>query len=115
MNHFTTLSRRMRTICSKKKAKSDGSEEEFMMLFILSLIAELLNQNPKLYFPFTRRFLMNVFSMEKAMLETSARRKQILAILGTIVENISKQGRLLRRYKIINDVKQAILVNYDII
>ena len=49
------------------------------------------------------------------MLETSNRRSQILAILGTIVENISKQGRLLRRYKIIADVKQAILANYEII
>jgi len=54
------------------------------MLYVLSVIAELIRENPKFYFPFTRKFLLTVFRIDYELLEKSARRKDILAILSVI-------------------------------
>ncbi len=88
---------------------------EGKMLFILSLIAELLKQNPKLYFPFTRRFMLRVFTIDDDLLEGSPQKNQILAILGVIYDNIAKQGRLIHKLKIDKELKRAVLGNYHLI
>ena len=52
------------------------------MLFVLSVIAELLRQNPKFYYPFTRKFLLIVFSIDAELLQSSPIKDNILAILS---------------------------------
>jgi hypothetical protein len=54
------------------------------MLYVLSLIAELLRNNNKYYYPFTRKFLITVFSIDAELLHKSSIKKQILAILAVI-------------------------------
>jgi hypothetical protein len=54
------------------------------MLYALSIIAELIRENPKFYFPFTRKFLLTVFRIDYDLLQKSARRKDILAILSVV-------------------------------
>ena len=39
------------------------------MLYVLSVIAELIRENPKFYFPFTRKFLTTVFRIDYELLE----------------------------------------------
>lgn len=34
------------------------------MLFILSLIAEMIKESPKFFFPFTRKFILTVFEID---------------------------------------------------
>ena len=67
------------------------------MLFILSLIAEMIKESPKFYFPFTRKFLLNVFQIDNEQLEFASHRSQILAILAVIYHNLSLQGRLVNK------------------
>ena len=38
------------------------------MLFILSLIAEMIKESPNFYFPFTRKFLLTVFEIDNESL-----------------------------------------------
>lgn len=51
---------------------------------MLSIIAEILQQNPNFYYPFTRKFLLTVFSINVADLCASPIRSKILAVLSVI-------------------------------
>jgi hypothetical protein len=79
------------------------------MLYVLSIIAEIIRENPKFYFPFTRKFLMTVFRIDYELLQNSTRRNDILAILSVIYENFSRQGRLVNKYNMTNTLKTSLL------
>jgi hypothetical protein len=85
------------------------------MLYVLSIIAELIRENPKFYFPFTRKFLVTVFRIDYELLQKSSRRRDILAILSVIYENFSRQGRLVNKYSMIDTLKTSLLENYSLI
>ena len=85
------------------------------MLYVLSLIAELIRDNPKFYFPFTRKFLLTVFRIDYELLENNTRKKDILAILAVIYENFSRQGRLVNKYSMTETLKTSLLENYSLI
>ena len=85
------------------------------MLYVLSLIAELIRENPKFYFPFTRKFLLTVFRIDYELLQRSTRCRDILAILTVIYENFSRQGRLVNKYNMTSMLKTALLENYSLI
>lgn len=85
------------------------------MIYVLSIIAELIRENPKFYFPFTRKFLVTVFRIDYELLEKSSRKRDILAILSVIYENFSRQGRLVNKYNMIGTLKTSLLENYSLI
>jgi hypothetical protein len=85
------------------------------MLYVLSIIAELLRENPKFYFPFTRKFLLTVFRIDYELLQSSTRRRDILAILAVVYENFSRQGRLVNKYAMAGTLKTSLLENYALI
>lgn len=85
------------------------------MLYVLSVIAELIRENPKFYFPFTRKFLLTVFRIDYDLLQKSNRRKDILAIVAVVYENFSRQGRLVNKYNMIATLKTSLLENYSLI
>ena len=58
---------------------------------------------------------MTMFRIDKELLIDSPKRKDILAILAVIYENLSKQTRLVNKYNITNDLKRALLQNYELI
>jgi hypothetical protein len=58
---------------------------------------------------------MTMFRIDKDLLINSPQRKDILAILAVIYENLSKQGRLINKYNITNDLKKALVQNYELI
>lgn len=85
------------------------------MLYVLSIIAELIRENPKFYFPFTRKFLLTVFRIDYELLNQSTRKRDILAILSVIYENFSRQGRLVNKYALMPQLKTSLLENYSLI
>ena len=108
MNHFTRLGKEL-------EDKADDAATQRRMLFVLSCIAELIRSNPKFYFPFTRKFLMTVFSIDADLLQGSVMKDQILAILAAVYENLSRQPKLLTKYGIKTTLKEAVLGNYKLI
>lgn len=58
---------------------------------------------------------MTMFRIDNELLINSPKRKDILAILAVIYENLSRQGRLVNKYNITNDLKKALLQNYELI
>ena len=69
MNHFTKLGRLLEVpICLCWQDDNQDQTLEFRMLYVLSIIAELIRENPKFYFPFTRKFLLTVFRIDYELL-----------------------------------------------
>lgn len=58
---------------------------------------------------------MTMFRIDNELLIKSPKRKDILAILAVIYENLSRQGRLVNKYNITNDLKKALLQSYELI
>lgn len=56
-----------------------------------------------------------MFRIDNELLIKSPKRKDILAILAVIYENLSRQGRLVNKYNITNDLRKALLQNYELI
>lgn len=56
-----------------------------------------------------------MFRIDNELLIKSPKRKDILAILAVIYENLSRQGRLVNKYNITSDLKRALLQNYELI
>lgn len=108
MNHFTRLSK-----CLEDDNHDVGVE--FRMLYSLSVLAELIRENPKVYFPFTRKFLSNIFLIDEQCLNASPHKRNILAILGVLYENLSRQLKLLEKYSMVDTLKNAILGTYSLI
>ena len=108
MNHFTKLSK----LLTEKDCEADV---ESRMLFVLSIIAQFIKEQPKFYFPFTRKFLLNVFSIDNGLLENCSQKDSILAILAVIYSNLSNQGRLMKKLNVENELKNALLFNFSLI
>lgn len=108
MNHFTKLGKLLQD-------SDEDSKTQLRMLFILSLIAELLRNDPKFYYPFTRKFLITVFTIDSELLQGSPLKNDILAILAVIYENLSRQPKLIHKYNIESHLKLAVLGNYSLI
>jgi len=116
MNQFTRLGRLLEVFPSLLwQDDSQDQHIESRMLYVLSLIAELIRDNPKFYFPFTRKFLLTVFRIDYELLENNTRKKDILAILAVIYENFSRQGRLVNKYSMTDTLKTSLLENYSLI
>jgi hypothetical protein len=85
------------------------------MLFVLSMIAEMIKQEPRLHFPFTRKFIINVFSIDRELLEQSTFKSRIIAILAVIYSNLSKQSRLVKKLDVGKGLKCALLDIFSLI
>lgn len=85
------------------------------MVFVLSVIAQLLRNNPKFYYPFTRKFLLTVFSIDAELLEHSPIRDQILAVVAVIYENLARQPKLITKYSLQTSLKEVVLGNYRLV
>ena len=108
MNHFTKLSK-----CLENE--NDSFQTEMRMFSSLSILAELIKLNPKVYFPFTRKFLNNLFLIDENCLLMSPYKQKILAILGVLFENLSRQIGLLAKYELKETLKKATLQLYCLI
>ena len=53
--------------------------------------------------------------IDEELLEASPYRKQILAVLGVIYENTSRQAKLLKKLELVREFKAVVLSNYHIV
>jgi len=106
MQHFVTLSKAMRNMSS--------AELQYRQLFTLSILAEIVRQEPNYQMPYTADFLKAVFEIDVQEVSYEARAK-LLALLGVLYCSISRQGSLVRELKIAGMLKEAVLGNYAMI
>lgn len=95
--------------------KQPSQDLKYRMLFVLSILAEFSRQQPNYLIPFDRKFLQKVFEIEYEAFCTQEERTKLLAILGVICSNLTKQSKLIRELKIQSQLKQALLQNYGLI
>ena len=59
--------------------------------------------------------MITVFTIDSELLQGSPLKNDILAILAVIYENLSRQPKLIHKYSIESNLKQAVLGNYCLI
>ena len=107
-----TMMKKFNSLCHEMEK---DPKAEIKMIYLLSMIAELIQETPKVNFPFNRKFLQSVFLIDDELLETSPYRKRILAVLGVIYENASRQAKLLKKLDMVHQFKASVLTNYHIV
>ena len=78
-------------------------------------MAMLIKEVPGFRFPFRIKFIKNLFLIDRELLEVSPYKNNILAILAVIYENLSNQMKLVRTFKMVGQLKSAVLSNYSLI
>ena len=100
MTHFVQLSKLLKNLPSPQL--------EYRKLFTLSIIAEVIRQEPKCEIPFTREFLMELFEIEVESINYGDR-SRLLALLAVLYGNLSRQSKLLKELKMTERLKETIL------
>lgn len=76
-----------------KDLNSDPDSEN-KILFVLSLLAEIIRKERVVKLPFTRKIVQALLSFDIDALSKSVRGEKIKVIISLLLENISKQGKL---------------------
>lgn len=106
MQHFVSLSKSVR--------KTHSCDTQYRQLFTLSILAEIVRQEPKSEIAYTADFLKSLFEIDVQEVPYEARAK-LLALLGVLYCSLSRQGALVRELKISPMLKEAVLSNYALI
>jgi len=65
-------------------------QNEDAMIYILSIVAELIRENPMQVFPYSTRFIQSLLVVDLPVHDSLQQRNDVLAILGVIYENMSR-------------------------
>lgn len=79
-----------------KKIDSDKADHE-ELLFVISLLAEVLRKNSSIKLPFSKKTVLGLLAFDPETLEKVKGKNQIMTVLAILLENMSKQGRLMVR------------------
>ena len=86
----------------------EGNQE--YMLFILSLLAEIVRIDNQIRLPFSKKTVLSILNFDEcAILETKGGH-QIMMILMIIFENMAKQGKLMVRLNVEEQLKRGLLL-----
>ena len=106
MTHFVSLSKSLKSLPSPQM--------QYRQLFTLSILAEIIRQEPKYQLPFTLEFSRELFEIDAEGVSYEVRIK-LMTLLGVLYNNFSRQSTRLRELKMANLLKEAVLENYPLI
>ncbi len=101
-------------VLSKFNRKHFGSEFLQRLLFLASVLAEIVRQQSNLQLPFTSEFLTQLFEIEVEDIPLEYR-SQMLTVLAVLYNNLIHQSGSITRLKVGNKLKAAILANYPLV
>lgn len=61
------------------------------MLNILSILTQIIHNNPSYEMPYNRSFIQNLFMINTSLLENSLRKKDILRVMSVIFYDLSRK------------------------
>ena len=77
--------------------KINGEQEQEYIVFVLSLLAEIIRQNQDVRLPFTKNIVLSLLTFDYDNLKSIECRHQIVMIMTIIYENMARQGRQMVR------------------
>jgi len=85
-------------------------ENQEYILFLLSILAEIVKQYPHVRLPFAKKTALCLLSFDEQTLQVARGSHQIVLILMTLMENMARQGRLMVRLGVEKQLKQGLLL-----
>ena len=92
-----------------KNIDSKPENQEYI-LFLLSLLAEIVKQHPNVRLPFAKKTALCLLSFDEQSLLAVKGNNQIVMILMTLMENMARQGRLMVRIGVEKQLKESLLL-----
>lgn len=80
------------------------------LLTILSIIAQIAQSNPKVRLPFSRKTALALLSFDLDGLLYREERGRVIEIISVLLENLSRQERLMRKLRVTEDAKRGVLL-----
>jgi hypothetical protein len=92
--------------------KEIGSEKERLenILFVISLLAEILRKNSSIKLPFSKKTALSLLTFDSNTLDNAKGKYQIMMILVILTENMARQGRLMKRLGVHEQLKEGLLL-----
>jgi hypothetical protein len=94
--YFNVLSRELRSLESHEQTSEEAASLSDGMLGVLSLLGQLVHDNPHWSLPLTRRFVQNVLMLSPQLVAVSLRKQQILRLVSLMLEVFSRQITFLK-------------------
>ena len=91
-----------------KKINERDSQNEYL-LFLLSLLAEIVRQNSQVRLPFSKKTVLSLLNFDESVFMRTRGGHQIMMILLTLFENMAWQGKLMVRLGVEQQLKQGLL------
>ena len=92
-----------------KKINENAGEQE-KMLFLLSLLAEITRQNNQVRLPFSKKTVLSLLNFDESAIFQIKGAHQIFMILMILFENMAKQGKLMVRLGVEEQLKRGLLL-----
>lgn len=91
------------------KSLNEKENNQTYMMFVLSLLAEIVRQHQEVKLPFTRKIVLALLTFDLESFDQSEEGQQLLAILAVLLGNLAKQGKLVMRLKVEHQLNEGIL------
>lgn len=85
------------------------------MLGVLSLLGQLVHDNPQWSLPLTRRFVQNVLMLNPQLVAGSLRKQRILRLLSVILEAFSSKIGFLKDNNLLESYRKVLLLSYAMV
>ena len=100
MGHFVALSSSLKNL--------ESIETRYRQFFTLSILAEIVRQEPQVELGFTIEFLRELFEIELESMTYDAKNR-LLAIIGVLYSSMSRQPKLMKELKMGERLKEKLL------
>jgi hypothetical protein len=80
------------------------------LLIILSIMAQIAQFNPTVRLPFSRKISLAVLSFDLTEIIHGIEGEKVIEIIAVLLENFSKQEKLMKKLRVIEDVKRGVLL-----
>lgn len=114
IKQFNVLSRKLHQTEKTTDNQTSSSSLQFSMLGILSLLSQLIHDNPTWTVPLTKRFTQNVLMLDARLVADSLCREQIVRTAAVIYSSMSSQLPFLKENHLLGSYKEAVLALFSL-
>ena len=85
-------------------------DQQEHIVFVLSLLAEIIRQHQDVRLPFTKKIVLSLLTFDHDNLKSLECRHQVVMIMAIIYENMARQGRQMVRLGVEKQVREGLLL-----
>lgn len=114
IKYFNILSRELQALDCIEEDPMEESSVEGKLLGVLSVLSQLLHDNPTWSLPLSKRFALNMFMLSPQLVADSPLKQEITKVLSVIWLAVSRESKFLNESSLLSRFKQLLLESYSL-